>query len=56
MNWDSLAAFVSMGGHGLYVWGSFALVAVVLGLEGLVERALRPPAAASATGADRSQP
>ncbi len=42
MSWNSLPDFLAMGGHGLYVWGSFALVAAALGLEWLVERALRP--------------
>jgi heme exporter protein D len=26
MNWTSWDAFVAMGGHGLYVWGSVLLV------------------------------
>lgn len=45
MNWSSWSDFVAMGGYGLYVWGSFAMCAVVLALElgllALRRRALR---------------
>jgi len=27
MQWASLADFIDMGGYGLYVWGSYAMVA-----------------------------
>lgn len=30
MNWASWSDFVAMGGYGLYVWGSFAMCALVL--------------------------
>lgn len=33
MNWSSWSDFLAMGGYGLYVWGSFAMCAVVLMLE-----------------------
>ena len=33
MTWGSWDAFWSMGGYGLYVWGSYAMVAVVLAIE-----------------------
>ena len=33
MNWSSWSDFLAMGGYGLYVWGSFAMCAVVLILE-----------------------
>ena len=33
MNWGSWDAFWSMGGYGLYVWGSYAMTIIVLGLE-----------------------
>lgn len=33
MNWDSPADFFSMGGHGLFVWGSYAAAAIVATLE-----------------------
>jgi len=31
--WNSLSDFLAMGGYGLYVWGSFGLTALVMGLE-----------------------
>jgi heme exporter protein D len=34
MNWGSVGEFLAMGGYGLYVWGSFAMCALVLALEG----------------------
>ncbi len=33
MYWNSWPDFWSMGGYGLYVWGSFAVTAIVLGAE-----------------------
>lgn len=33
MKWASLSQFLAMGGYGLYVWGSYAVTAVVIGLE-----------------------
>jgi len=33
MHWSSLSEFFSMGGYGLYVWGSYALTLVLLGGE-----------------------
>ena len=33
MTWGSWDAFWSMGGYGLYVWGSYAMVAAVLAIE-----------------------
>ncbi|MBH1987182.1 MAG: heme exporter protein CcmD [Burkholderiales bacterium] len=30
MNWGSWHQFADMGGHGLYVWGSFGVVALSL--------------------------
>ncbi|MCZ4314412.1 heme exporter protein CcmD [Comamonadaceae bacterium G21597-S1] len=33
MNWSSWSEFLAMGGYGLYVWGSFAMCALVLTLE-----------------------
>jgi heme exporter protein D len=31
--WGSWDAFWAMGGYGLYVWGSYAMVAAVLAVE-----------------------
>lgn len=36
MSWDSFADFAAMGGYGLYVWGSYAMVAVAAVWEGLL--------------------
>jgi heme exporter protein D len=33
MNWGSVDAFVSMGGYGLYVWGSYLVTAAGLAIE-----------------------
>ena len=33
MQWHSVSDFFHMGGYGLYVWGSFGLTALALGLE-----------------------
>ena len=32
-HWNSLSDFLSMGKHGLYVWGSFVVVAAAMILE-----------------------
>ena len=33
MNWNSWADFFAMGGYGLYVWGSYAVVIACMLLE-----------------------
>lgn len=33
MKWNSLDDFLAMGGYGLYVWGSYALVLLLMLLE-----------------------
>jgi heme exporter protein D len=33
MNWGGLQAFIEMGGYGVYVWGAYALTAVVMAVE-----------------------
>jgi heme exporter protein D len=51
MKWESFSAFISMGGYGLYVWGSYLVSAVVLAVEAWslvarhrrARRALQPP-------------
>ena len=30
MHWNSLADFLAMGSHGLYVWGSVAVMALLM--------------------------
>ena len=36
MNWNSASEFFSMGGYGVYVWGSYAVTAVLLVIEPLL--------------------
>jgi heme exporter protein D len=36
MTWNSTAEFLAMGGYGGYVWGSFGVVAVLLGIESVL--------------------
>ena len=33
MQWGSVSEFLAMGGKGLYVWGSYIVTAVALGVE-----------------------
>ncbi|MGV8844168.1 MAG: heme exporter protein CcmD [Pseudomonas sp.] len=33
MNFDSFAAFLAMGQHGLYVWSAYGISLVLLGLN-----------------------
>ena len=33
MNWGSPSEFFAMGGHGLYVWGSFGVLALLIIIE-----------------------
>lgn len=33
MNWNSASEFFAMGGYGLYVWGSYAVVAACMLVE-----------------------
>jgi heme exporter protein D len=33
MIWNSLSEFWSMGGYGEYVWGSFGVAALFMGIE-----------------------
>jgi heme exporter protein D len=39
MIWDSWDAFWAMGGYGLYVWGSYAVVLICIVVEILLARA-----------------
>ena len=36
MHWDSLYDFLAMGRHGVYVWGSFAVMALAMIVEPLL--------------------
>jgi heme exporter protein D len=33
MHWNSLSEFISMGGYGSYIWGSYAVAFVLLTAE-----------------------
>jgi heme exporter protein D len=33
MNWGSPSEFFAMGGHGLYVWGSYGVTALLMVVE-----------------------
>lgn len=33
MQWGSVPEFLAMGGYGLYVWGAYAVTAVVIAAE-----------------------
>ena len=46
MNWGSASEFFAMGGHGLYVWGSFGVTALAIAIEMLALRARCARAAA----------
>ena len=34
--WNSFADFIAMGGYGFYVWGSFAVTALIMAIEPIV--------------------
>jgi heme exporter protein D len=36
MHWSSFSQFISMGGYGLYVWGSYGVTLILLGGEVLM--------------------
>ncbi len=44
MNWGSAADFWAMGGYGFYVWGSYAALLAVIGIELWLLRARRAEA------------
>lgn len=58
MNWTAWADFAAMGGYGLYVWGSFGMVAAALLTECwlLALRKARLRRHDEAPGADRGWP
>ncbi len=41
MNWGSAAEFFAMGGHALYVWGSFGACAALMIVEPILARRRR---------------
>ena len=48
MNWDSPAEFFSMGGYGLYVWGSYGVALALMVAEPWLAARRRRQAAAQA--------
>ena len=44
MNWGSASEFFAMGGHGLYVWGSFGACAALMAIEPILARTRRSQA------------
>jgi heme exporter protein D len=46
MKWNSLAEFLAMGGHALYVWGSFGACAALMIVEPILARLRRSNALA----------
>lgn len=36
MNWNSASEFFAMGGYGLYVWGSYGAVVLMMVIEPLM--------------------
>ena len=58
MNWASAGDFISMGGYGLYVWGSYGFTAALIGAEAWLalrrrRRALRDALESAAAGVQR---
>ena len=51
MKWASAAEFFAMGGYGLYVWGSFGMAALLMGLEPWLAARRHRAALRSAAGA-----
>ena len=33
MTWNSFGEFIAMGGYGTFVWGSYAVTAIVIAIE-----------------------
>jgi heme exporter protein D len=56
MNWNSASEFFSMGGYGLYVWGSYAVTAALLVIEPLLAAQRRRKALEHARDATDTEP
>jgi heme exporter protein D len=41
MNWGSASEFFAMGGHALYVWGSFGACLLLMAIEPILVRLRR---------------
>lgn len=44
MNWGSASEFFAMGGHALYVWGSYGACALLMVVEPILARKRRSQA------------
>ncbi|MBX3648896.1 MAG: heme exporter protein CcmD [Rhodocyclaceae bacterium] len=44
MNWGSASEFFAMGGHALYVWGSYGACALLMAVEPILARKRRSQA------------
>jgi heme exporter protein D len=44
MNWNSASEFFAMGGHALYVWGSFGACLLLMVVEPILARTRRSQA------------
>lgn len=53
MNWGGWSNFWAMGGYGFYVWGSYAVAAVLIAVEVVLLRARRRKALATLKQAAR---
>jgi heme exporter protein D len=53
MNWASWSDFWTMGGYGLYVWGSYAVTFALIVLEVVMLRLRRRAALDSVAGSRR---
>ena len=53
MQWESLDAFLAMGGHGRFVWGAYGFTMLVMLIDALAaRRRLARADAAAREGAD----
>lgn len=41
MQWNSASEFFAMGGYAFYVWGSFGLTVLIMGIESILIRRRR---------------
>lgn len=56
MNWGSVSDFLSMGGHGPYVWGAYGLTALVMAVEPWLAARRRRRALAQAVAMAEAEP
>ncbi len=54
MNWGSASEFFAMGGKALYVWGSYAMTALVIAIEVIYLRQRERTLRAGSTPTKRS--